>query len=272
MCVICVGVGADRPTVKQLEIACANNPDGFGWSLLVELESGHREIVSGKSMSAYQAITEFDSKFEDLKDSVVSSFFHARIATHGAVNIDGCHGFEVGGSGGASVMAHNGILPVTIAKGDWRSDSRVFAEDVLPEFGGVKGLESGHTFDVLDGFVEGAGSKVVILTTELDQGLIIMGERLGHWDGGLWWSNRSYEVSPRSAFGYYDFSTTKTAKSSYDVFTETDDSFFDIAPCCNDDCAEMIQWDSDFCEWCGWCQDCASDWADCLCLRAEVRS
>lgn len=275
------------PKRYQLEKACRNNPDGFGWAVLVGTE-----IIQGKSMNSEEAIDDYYSVLGKAGDSMRAHFFHARIATHGAKDIKGCHGFEVADSDGQSVLCHNGILPVYISKNDWRSDSRIFAEDVIPEIvGSVGNLPYGRYYEVLDGFVEGSGSKVVILTTEIeDQPLIIMGERLGHWvkESGLWWSNHTYEYSTYG-YGYTDMNdyfdndvpSTSLAtsadggariKQAYATFKKEDDVFDDkdlFTRCFNDSCEGLVEINAMWCEECGFCQDCEQTWEDCYCYVPE---
>jgi len=254
MCVICAGIGNERPTRDELVRSCKANPDGFGWGAVVNIDNVPT-LLSGKSMDSIEAILDYESVFNEHGDNVQAHFFHARIATHGKSELRNCHPFEVSNSNHQTILAHNGVLPVTMSKSDWRSDSRVFAEDVLPRLGGVTALESQPVWDVLDGFVDGANSKVVFLTLELATPLVILGESLGHWQTeGLWWSNRSYEEYKPVTYG-----------QPFVRLHEVDDS--DDLPLLTKcvSCTEFLDWQTDLCTFCGTCQDCESSWEQCDC-------
>jgi hypothetical protein len=226
-------------------------------------------------MSAETAITEYLELLETCENlenvpstaghenpfRVLGHLFHARIATRGGVNLKGCHPFVVG-DGTESLLAHNGILPLGIPAEDTRVDSQVFAEDIIPMFGGVEALMNQYTWDVLDGFVEGANSKIVILNTvHEDYPVIILGENLGHWDkkSGLWWSNNSYKERPVYTPSTRMYGTTERVIDAYDTFTEGIG-----APCIT--CFVELNNNAEYCEWCRTCQDCGSNLNNCLCL------
>jgi len=262
MCLLICGLSAyDVPTGSELEHACRANPDGFGFSVLFNNEAGVRDLLTVRGMDSAVIRSSFLESLTRLNDSVIAWMFHARIATHGAVNVDGCHPFAVDGSP-RTVLGHNGVLPVRIAKNDWRSDSRVFAEDYLPALGGVAALGSAVVFDVLDGFVSGSGSKCVILSAEDDhEPVTILGESLGHWRGDVWFSNNSYKPytpayrimgQPYSVFGALD---------DYDSFEPVDVSM--LTPCINAECEAML--DDEWCDTCGTCQECWLGSWDCQC-------
>ena len=255
MCVICAGTLDARPTRSELVQACKNNPDGFGWGAVVEMD-GIRRVLTGRSMHAETAISAFETL---VSGEVLAWFFHARIATHGSKKLENCHGFPVGTGG--TVIAHNGMLPLE-PTGD-QTDSETFAREVFGELmGGVAGLARPHAWELLEGFVEGSGSKVVILTVEDEMPLMILGESLGHWsESQVWWSNSSYKPSQ------YTHSGSSSAWPTYDLF-EFEKAKQDVWYLCeNDECGSRVKYDDSFCEFCGWCQDCASHWQECLCMR-----
>jgi hypothetical protein len=121
------------------------------------------------------------------------ALFHARIASVGEVCLDNTHPFYVGQYQNV-VLAHNGAY-LPLLESEWNqankdhSDTRVFAESVLP----AVGLES--LDDCWDDWQAWAGNnKVAILSTSPDtkQQLYIMGEAKGSWKGDVWYSNHSY--------------------------------------------------------------------------------
>lgn len=261
MCIALCGIGQSMPSEQQFEKACIANPDGFGWAIVAERESG-QSICSGKSMTSAVALAEFKSAMATLGERVVVWSFHARIATHGHTNLDNAHGFQVGNDP-MTWMCHNGMLPVTIPVGDNRSDTNVFASDVLPRIlgnTGVSSLDETAIFDVIEGFVSGCGSKVIVLTANPDAQypLYIFNEDGGHWVDGWWASNKSYEPY-RSVAAW----SAASELARYDTFDSVKELF---VPCENFDCIELVSEFSDFCPACGWCQECMS--ADCLCYSS----
>jgi hypothetical protein len=277
MCVICVGLNADdRPSVRELTQACINNPDGFGYGVVYDSEHG-RGIYSFRTMDPEQAIMSYFNALDFWGDKVVGHMFHARIATRGAIAVTGCHPFQVADDSD-SMLAHNGMFRVNIDKDDPRVDSQVFAEDILPKFGGVAGLSEGYNWDVLDGFVQHNNSKVVILNSiHKDVPVLILGESLGHWDkqSGLWWSGYSYKSYPQSgnyATGIYGH--TPRLQEAYDTFestwddvpglTEVDEK--NIGLCVS--CEEIMDSDEGICYSCGICQECFDTWSTCRCTLA----
>lgn len=203
MCVIGVWSPGIVPKKVDLENACKHNPDGFGWAVI----AGDR-IIRGHSMNATAAVQGF------LRDrwhnKAGFALFHARIATHGTTSIDNCHPFVVGGDP-RTVLAHNGILHVSQEKGDQRSDSRYFAEELLPDYG-IENLDGNMGTFLLEEWM--IGSKVVVLTVDpvMEHSCYILNERKGKWekdeDGNelVWWSNDSWK--PRKPVKAYTYEKT----------------------------------------------------------------
>lgn len=183
MCLLMVSLPGSRPTRRELETACFNNDDGFGYSVH---HGSH--IVSGRGMLADVTVERFMKELDDNPDAI--GMFHARLTTHGATTVENCHPFRVGGRKDI-VLGHNGILPVDIQKNDKRSDTRVFAEDLLP-FAGVENLDDPEYVAKLEKWM--GSSKIAVLSTapELKDEVYILNEHLGHWANGIWWSNSSY--------------------------------------------------------------------------------
>lgn len=183
---------------QRFENAAFNNPDGFGFAI----NTGKR-IVTGHGMN-------FDSVFDQFEQmrsqNAGHAVFHFRWATHGETNINNCHPFYLGDDR-LSVVAHNGILPVKVPNGDVRSDTKVFAQDIMPAVGGITALDDDEYFKKLESWAK--GSKLVFLTAQEDAkfDFYILNESDGHWDSEMWWSNTSYS-SPR-------FASSGTYGSSY---------------------------------------------------------
>lgn len=195
MCLLMVTMG-QLPKREYLVNASENNPDGYGFAVR------HDDyIATGRSMKYEHLLDRFYAEMAKSKNPV--GLFHARYTTHGTTTLENNHPFRVDGRKDI-ILAHNGMLPITPRLGDIRSDTRIFAEDVLGAIG-VEELDDKHTFAKLETFA--AGSKIAILSTspELRDPVYILNEELGHWDGDIWWSNSGYKIPP--AYSYYDSST-----------------------------------------------------------------
>jgi len=184
MCLLILAKGGSTPSKKSLRIAARNNPDGFGFAIIGTDNRIHRF----RSMDIEETITAF---FEARKRFPKGhAIFHLRITTHGATNIDNCHPFVINDD---VVMGHNGMLPIKEENG--RSDTRIFAEDWLPEIGMKDLLDDPEGVEELEKFI--GYSKLAFLNVgdELEKPFYIINEELGHWKDGVWYSNSSYKES-----------------------------------------------------------------------------
>lgn len=174
--------GADLPHVKAVEAAAAN-PDGFGFAI-----HANNKIHIDKDM-------DFDELWKRWKSArqkyAGAALWHFRFATHGETDLFNCHPFIVP-SDSATVLAHNGILPMPVPHLSRDSDTKLFAELVFPTFGGVEALDDAVAVGDLEAWA--GHNKLVVLTTnpKAEHNWYIVNEQLGHWRDGVWFSNYSY--------------------------------------------------------------------------------
>lgn len=272
MCLLCY-IPANAPVDwTGLENACDNNPDGFGWAI----HHGDR-LEIGRFMDPTAAIDSFHSARKATPDK--PALFHARWATHGVENLTNVHPFHVGDDPG-TIIAHNGVLNVNVPKGDIRSDTRYFAEDILP-------LRSARLWDKpskvkrLRASIMG-GSKFVVFTTNrrFDHPIYIIGEDLGHWDeDGTWWSNDSYMYSWRSLkkSGYHGYGFDMKDDKDYEISIAENGDILPYDGALNDEdfycpnCEAWLtyqEWNTyRYCSCCLTCLDCKQMSGDCLCYQ-----
>ncbi|WP_280453082.1 class II glutamine amidotransferase [Nocardia cyriacigeorgica] len=209
------------------------NPHGHGYAIV----AGDRILV-GRGMSAAEVIAEFTQRRERYPGG--PALFHSRYATKGVSDTGNCHPFPLG-LDQRTVLAHNGTLPKRVHPRayDPRSDTRIAAEEYLPlhPFGSIdthrgrRGLESWL-----------GSNKLVILTVDSTyrQQAYLFGEQAGTWDGGVWYSNRSYLPPSR-----------RWPARPY------------VCPWCGHFDTRRP---GRYCGRCGWCFDCASSFPVCVCF------
>ncbi|WP_433622093.1 hypothetical protein [Nocardia sp. CA-120079] len=172
-----------------------------------------------------------------------AALFHSRYATHGDRCVDNCHPFRLGGDA-RTVLAHNGTLPKRVHPGpyDPRSDTRIAAEEYLPSapFGSI---DTRHGAGGLRSWL--GSSKLVILTVDpvYRHSAYLFSESAGRWDGGIWYSNTSYQPpAPRR-------------------------------PVRRVLCRSCLNVDFDrksrYCTRCGWCFDCDTVFPNCECAGSH---
>ena len=170
-------------SVENLHRGWLSNNDGAGYCFVDEQGDIviNKFMTWGEFLSAYQrdvAIYGNTSPF----------LIHFRITSKGVTTIDNCHPFRVNDD---MAIIHNGTMSnIPISKGDTRSDTKIFAEEYLPNIGEAL-IDNVYIFELAKGFV--GYSKVCIL--HRTRGVFIINEELGHWntEDGCWYSNKSYE-------------------------------------------------------------------------------
>lgn len=200
MCLLMVSLG-EVPNRQYLENACQNNEDGFGWAV------HHGSFISTfRSMNAEETIDRYYAELS--KSNSPMSMFHARFTTHGTTMVENNHPFLVDGRDDL-VLAHNGMLPIVPKVGDNRSDTRIFAEDVLGAIG-VEALDDRHATDALEEWMR--GSKIAVFSTapELRDAVYILNEDDGLWEGNIWWSNTGFRYA-------YNWRAPKPYQSMWDL-------------------------------------------------------
>lgn len=265
MCLLMVSMG-QVPDYKHISNANNNNPDGFGFAI----HTGDG-IITSRGMNAQKTV----DKFYDTLDKVGSDFvaiYHARITTHGDSVVENAHPFRVGGRSDL-ILAHNGMLPIHPRKGDNRSDTRIFAEDVMLNMG-IEMLDDKHSFARLEDWA--AGSKIAILSTapELRDQVYIVNEHLGTWDQNIWWSNTSYKNSYTFyGSGYYGnsglWSTDDLLSADRKALTSvtSDDQFYNGTELCYTcfNPLEEADYYAGMCNQCHSCLDCYGNIDQCMC-------
>lgn len=272
MCLLSVYSPGALVNVEHLHAGSDNNPDGYGFAII----AGDR-IETGHGMDAYAVIDAFERVRLAHPDSW--ALFHSRFTTDGLTSEDNCHPFRVGGDQ-RTILAHNGVLPQDARPGkkDPRSDTRILAEDLIPggRFGDIR-RSRGRKRLTKWMHKDGYANKIAILTVDPKFGdnAFILGEDLGHWEGGVWHSNLDYlpwrpvrrslrpplpvEDDPYAAYVRGDITFATYLDYKYGPSGRGEGCFF---------CPpgqEQIDRTYNYCRACETCLDCYEDIAKCDC-------
>jgi len=267
MCMLCVVPPNVLPSRDKLTYSAINNPDGFGFAIVV---SSERRIIVEHTMDADEAVNRFLELRAKYPDDY--ALWHARYATHGSTTLNNCHPFYVVDE--KTVLAHNGVLPVDIPAGDTRSDTRIFTEDVLAQMGGVKALDNPHMYNMIEEYT--SGSKLCVLTVDPRadyQMYLIHADKGSEDESKVWWSNDSCKA---------DYGTRWTSTRSYDSFyppymydsydlSAGTEGVFQCVACMAYLDEDRLEKDA-ICPMCNTCQWCDMDTDTCMCYKPAKKT
>ena len=283
MCMLCVIPPHVTPSRDKLENSALNNPHGFGFAIAVPSE---QRIIVERTMSADESINRFLEVRKQYPEGY--AVWHARYATHGSKVIENCHPFPVGGDQ-RTYLAHNGILNCEAPKNDDRSDTRIFADEVLPGIGGVTALDNDYVWEMLEDYT--GGSKVAVLTVDpaAKHPLYLLNQHAGWEDtDGVWWSNQtcfleSWATAYRkkdSVIGYYDgyydmgYDTKGREYAKPGLAMDLDSAAEEVLECVNCqyvmDSTELMYADNT-CYQCGYCFECTQGYMECDCYTPRTK-
>lgn len=261
------------------------NDDGHGWAVA----SSKFGLQVGKSLKFEDALKDFAvARVEHGEDSI--GLFHSRFGTHGSVNEANIHPFYVKDK--HTVVAHNGILPAKWHPSmmDDRSDTRVFVEEVMPEYLTPNGVPSRRGCKRL-GQMIGSGNKLAILSVESGKPKArIVNAYMGEHANGVWYSNTGYlswrsrwSVGSYRSGGTYEGGTVTTfgrtgcstgpkaitagpSVEEADSVVEFEGEYYLTSPC--EFCMRTgyVNADTMVCSSCSTCNDCFLNSKHCECL------
>lgn len=163
---------------ETLEQCFKSNPDGAGFMYV-----DNKKLKINKGFFTF---AEFWEAFEPIQN--LKSVIHFRIKTHGAVELENCHPFNVTPNLG---FVHNGIISgfgsATV------SDTREFNKHImqpLVQKWGKLALFQEPIQDLLESRI--SYSKLIFLDNNNKE--VIFNEDKGIWDDEVWYSNSSYKI------------------------------------------------------------------------------
>jgi predicted glutamine amidotransferase len=258
VCLLCFSPAGTMPKREDIETACDNNPDGFGFAIRI-----NDTILTSRGLDKDRII----NKFLAIKEAYPNSdgMFHARLATHGTINTENCHPFRVQGDK-RLVLAHNGILPMEVPIKSNRSDTRIFADDILPAMG-IEILDNYSNRLALEDWL--GSNKIVIMSTHpaLKKDYYILNEDQGVDNDGVWYSNCSYQPYTTR---YSTYSSKYVLNSPTNINTTNWDTWYNDAYCaaCNSTLTDKDYYEG-YCLICEACIECMATMENCLCYSPE---
>jgi predicted glutamine amidotransferase len=185
LCIAIVTQKGCALTDEQLFRGWTSNPNGGGFAYIRD-----GEVRIDKGYMEYNPFQKAYRKAVELYANDNPMLVHMRIRTSGTTGPKNTHPFKI--NGGA--MIHNGIMFTPAGnrvgnKDDARSDTRIFCEDLhnILDLDSVKKAATGIHAAI------GRGNKLCFLYDNAET--FIIGEDMGHWDKGIWYSNSSCGVS-----------------------------------------------------------------------------
>lgn len=116
--------GVFYPTERIIRNCLIANPNGFAMSFNCD-----GKVETYASLEADDFLEEYNYITRHCNKNDTAMMVHARIATHGSVNLANCHGWKGNILGTEMAFMHNGILH--IRNRDDMTDSETFLRDYL---------------------------------------------------------------------------------------------------------------------------------------------
>lgn len=178
---MCIAIWKDKDLTiskERLQECFNSNPDGAGFMYI-----DNKQL---KMQKGFFKFNDFWEAYEPLQSK--KCVIHFRIKTHGAINVDNCHPFEISPALG---FVHNGVIS-GYGEGDI-SDTRDFNNLILKpmvaKWGNLALFEPAikHLIEERIGY-----SKLIFLDKQGKHN--IFNEEKGVWDEDVWYSNTSYKT------------------------------------------------------------------------------
>lgn len=181
MCIAILKPGSIKIPESYLINSYQNNSDGCGFAYIRTDLLGIPKLVVEKTMDFNIFLKKYNRAFKNNPES--HFLIHFRIATHGTVDKFNCHPFKINKN---LAFIHNGVITgLELCKE--RSDTQVFNDTVLKKL--PKEWEKNKSISkLIEKFI--GVSKLV--TLDINGEYNIYNEKLGHWNEGCWFSNKSY--------------------------------------------------------------------------------
>jgi len=187
MCLIIYSEKAKLPPRDWFAEAAVTNPDGIG---VMSADGIAKFLGKRKTRRAWRYVSQLAA--DGLPFAV-----HFRWATHGRVSRANCHPFEIPGTG--AHLMHNGVLWTCRLANDEMSDTRIFAEDVMP---GYISMTQRGAHDYLTALnAEAAGNRLLVMHPD-GKRFDVVNRQLWTMRDGILYSN-TYSINALDDWGGY---------------------------------------------------------------------
>ena len=181
MCLLILKPAGIRvPTHEEISRAWTRNKDGGGFSFVDD--RGVLSLVKGL-FNLEGMLSAMDAHLTVQAEAVI----HLRYSTHAGDAVKNCHPHRIG-DGTLGLCSHNGVIDIDHRKGE--SDTRSYIRQVIEPLMRESGGKVTRAMVRVIGRDIGAGNKLVI-TPQGGRPSVIINEKSGLWQDGLWWSNSS---------------------------------------------------------------------------------
>ena len=185
MCIAIYKPKESEITKNTLKTCWESNPHGAGLMYAI-----NGKVKIAKELKSFKR---FLRQFREHEKAGADMVIHFRIMTHGKLDFRNTHPHRVNKD---TWLVHNGIISEHCYKNASLSDTVKFCKMIagLPQ----DFMKNRATLNLISGYID--TDKMILLNR---QGKIqIINEDLGVWDGGVWYSNQSYETVKMST--WYD--------------------------------------------------------------------
>lgn len=179
MCLIIYSQNAKLPPRHWFAEAAESNPDGIG---IMSADGIAKFLGKRKTRRAWRYASQ-------LAAERIPFAVHFRWATHGRVSRSNCHPFEIPGTG--AHLMHNGVLWTSVSATEEVSDTRIFAEDIMPAYMSMAQQGAQDYLTALNR--EATGNRLLIMHPD-GQRFDVINRHLWIESGGILYSN-TYSIA-----------------------------------------------------------------------------
>lgn len=201
MCIIAAKPQGLTLSEETINTCWEANSDGAGF---MYAERGKLIVEKG-----FMSLDSFKRAYNKVGDK--PAVLHFRIKTHGAIDAENTHPFQINDN---LAFAHNGIIGNIATPNKDKSDTWHFNETLLKPMASndLEFLRKSWNVQLISGFI--GYSKLAFM--EASGRITLINADKGTWDDGIWYSNTSYK--PKNI---YPISKYKTSKRN-SIYSEGD--------------------------------------------------
>jgi len=184
VCIAILKPKESKIKTETLRECWESNPHGAGF-----MYAKNNRVIVRKELKNFERFLKEYRKHEQIGGKMV---IHFRIMTHGKLDYKNTHPHRVNNN---TWLVHNGVISQHSYKNAKLSDTVKFCKMLagLP----VDFMQSKPTLKLIGGYID--TDKIILMDTSGKTRII--NEDQGIWDGGIWYSNQSYEPINYAQYG-----------------------------------------------------------------------